>query len=353
MVRRSLRSRGGFTLVELLVVIAIIGVLIALLLPAVQMAREAARRSQCSNNLKQIVLASHNYHDTHNAFPISTSWKDNAVPGVGELTTCFSAKFRLMPYLEQNTIYERTRQYGQAGSIDGGPFSQGWAANWNTHLSVKLPVLNCPSAPLQNRNGVANCTYAINMGTPWNSHGVQVGDGNIDNTGNRPGLHNGFSAAKAQDAWASDPEVTFGNIPDGSSNTAAFSEFVPDNAGRVPKYAMYQWAGGAFTAQVRQSCLAQSAIENDRGNFRGSTWSWGSHLVGEFYGHTMMPNEKSCWSYRGDWEGDSLAAANSGHPAGVNVARADGSVTFVPNGVNNFVWWAFGTRNVGEAEKTP
>ena len=350
MVRRSSpRSRQGFTLVELLVVIAIIGVLIALLLPAVQMAREAARRSQCSNNLKQIILATHNYHDTHNAFPISTTWKDNSLAGEGYLTSCFSSKFRIMPYLEQNNLYERTNVNGPQGN----PFSHGWGGNFNLHLSVRLPILNCPSSPLVNRSGVGNCTYAINMGTPWNSHGVQVGNGNIDSSGNRPGLHNGFSSARAQDAWASDPVVTFGTMPDGASNTAAFSEFVPDNAGRVPKYAMYQWAGGAFTAQVRQSCRAQSAVENDRGNLRGSTWSWGSQLCGEFYGHTMMPNERSCWSYRGDWEGDSLAAANSGHPAGVNVARADGSVTFVTNTVNNFVWWAFGTRNAGESEAAP
>jgi len=342
------RSRRGFTLVELLVVIAIIGVLIALLLPAVQMAREAARRSQCSNNLKQIVLASHNYHDTHNAFPVSVGWKPDVVNGPGATRSAFGAKFRLLPYLEQNTLYERTDQ----ATPNALPFTHGWDGNFNTHLSIKLPIFNCPSAPLQTKNGIANHTYAINAGTSHNNHVLGT-----TGTLNTAGLHNGFASWNGGPVtgWdGDDPVVTFGTMPDGSSNTAAFSEFVPANGARNPKYATYTWAAGNNTAEVRNSCLAQSEIQGwDGGTYRGSTWSWGTCNPGEFYQHVMMPNEKSCLSYNSDWGADTIFAANSGHPAGVNVARADGSVTFVPNGVNNFVWWAFGTRNVGEAEKTP
>ena len=332
--------RRGFTLVELLVVIAIIGVLIALLLPAVQMAREAARRSQCSNNLKQISLATHNYHDTHNSFPISIAWKRNEINGPGEIRSCFSSKWFLLPYIEQNNLYERT-------NIHTGCFTNGWGAQYNTHLSVRLPIFNCPSQPNSIAAGVANFTYAINQGTSHYNHATGT-------TGQmaEPGKHNGFAAQKSQDNWSSDPNTTFGTMPDGSSTTASFSEFVLDVGPRQPRYMTYSWAGGNNTADVRRACLAQSG-GNDRYEMRGRSWSWGGHLGGEFYGHTMLPNEKSCHSYRGDWEGDVLMTASSGHPAGVNVARADGSVTFVPNTVNQFVWWAFGTRNGGEAEATP
>jgi prepilin-type N-terminal cleavage/methylation domain-containing protein len=95
-------SRGAFTLIELLVVIAIIAVLIALLLPAVQQAREAARRTQCKNNLKQIGLAMHNYHDTYNLFPISIGWNPN-----GSQNGNFSDKVFMLPYLDRVAEYNQ------------------------------------------------------------------------------------------------------------------------------------------------------------------------------------------------------------------------------------------------------
>lgn len=340
MVKVIRRRTGGFTLVELLVVIAIIGILIALLLPAVQMAREAARRSQCGNNLKQIVLATHNYHDTHGAFPTSTSWARDGLPDPRDIINCWSSKFRLLPYIEQNNLYERT-------NLLQGPYTNGWGNQYNAHLSVRLPIFNCPSQPYTINGGQANFTYAINQGT---SHY------NPDNTTptatasyNR---HNGFAAQNSQSVGSSDAPVTFGTMPDGSSNTAAFSEFVLDIGTRDLNSIVYSWAGGNSTLEVRNSCLAQSGY-SDRQEMRGRGWSWGGHLGGEFYSHVMLPKEKSCHSFAGDWEADVCMAANSGHPDGVNVARADGSVTFVSKTVDKYSWWAFGTRIGREPNKTP
>ena len=124
------RRRGGFTLIELLVVIAIIAVLIALLLPAVQQAREAARRSQCKNNLKQIGLAFHNFHDTFNHFATS-----NRPPGTG--TKRIAGLTRLLPYLDQQNIYniyDQTLQWSDTN------------ANQRLAVSSPIPTLNCPSS---------------------------------------------------------------------------------------------------------------------------------------------------------------------------------------------------------------
>src|SRR5437868_1405501 len=98
-------NRRGFTLIELLVVIAIIGVLVALLLPAVQSAREAARRSQCSNNLKQIGVALHNYHSAHDVFPLGSSYQPYAPPATSNGWDCWSAQALMLPFMEQNAIY--------------------------------------------------------------------------------------------------------------------------------------------------------------------------------------------------------------------------------------------------------
>jgi len=128
--RKSIVARG-FTLVELLVVIAIIGILIALLLPAVQAAREAARRAQCTNNMKQLVLALHTYHDSYNAFPARQAGT-GTIPS-GGLRLRMSAYVALAPYYEQKSLYDQCIQANSAPWSD-----QPW---WN----AIIPTLSCPS----------------------------------------------------------------------------------------------------------------------------------------------------------------------------------------------------------------
>ncbi|MFG0262072.1 MAG: DUF1559 domain-containing protein [Novipirellula sp. JB048] len=135
---RSISAKRGFTLVELLVVIAIIGVLVGLLLPAVQAAREAARRMQCSNNLKQMGLALHNYHDTFRAFPPGSRSHPTIVPRNNHGTNWRTS---ILAFLEQSSLYEKLNF--ETGSFSGSSFSGG-----NEVLSgLVVPVYKCPSSP--------------------------------------------------------------------------------------------------------------------------------------------------------------------------------------------------------------
>src|SRR5258706_7203746 len=141
----SIMSRRGFTLIELLVVIAIIAVLIALLLPAVQAAREAARRSQCVNNLKQIGLALHNYHSSTNALPPAGQRGGNANPREQSHRQSYSMKVHLLPYLEQTTVFNSLNMNIWPGPVGaGGDRGIGRPMNF-TPCVVKVNTVLCPS----------------------------------------------------------------------------------------------------------------------------------------------------------------------------------------------------------------
>ncbi len=167
--------RHGFTLVELLVMIAIIGILIALLLPAVQAAREAARRSQCTNNLKQLALAMHNYHDTHNIFP-RNAYGCSAFGWNG--WECFSANIMILPYIEQGPLYDQFRP-APAG---------GWGRYHSLMKNSRLAVFICPTnGPYPNPNynywAGPGANYAWCSGssiyTAWNNASNQNGMFNV------------------------------------------------------------------------------------------------------------------------------------------------------------------------------
>ncbi len=356
---RFLRKRLGFTLVELLVVIAIIGILVALLLPAVQAAREAARRMSCTNNMKQIALAQHNYHDTYKTFATASSWQK----GPDSRAQSWSEKVMLLPFLEQQPAYDRTN-WAQA------PYDPwGWHGNQNIQTqSTKLSVFNCPSNPTEHQSGRANFTYAVNTGT--SNHPPHQNDNN-PNTNIPRG--NGMVAFMRYDnrfplgdtrRHPNDPMVKFASVTDGTANTALYSEFVISDTNkrnrseaRQHRYQVVNhWSNGNNTAARRQDCLRQGAnFDNDRWRMRGAGWAWSFMGAGNGYNHTMMPNEVSCHIFNGgdDWYGRNMMSASSEHPGAVNVALADGSVRGVADTVSQDIWWALGTRNGGEAVGLP
>lgn len=327
--------RSAFTLIELLVVIAIIAVLVALLLPAVQQAREAARRSQCKNNLKQIGLAMHNYHDVYNMFPIMVGWS----PITEDQKTAFSDKVMFLPMIDQAPNYNLT-------NWNNFPYdSLGWFGNSNIQQSVRLPVFNCPSQPYTISGGQANFTYAINCGVI----GVYNGQTTTSNT-QRTGLSS--NQGKGWSGWvACDDTVSMGKITDGSSNTCMYAEFVIDGGGTPAKWQVHTWAGDSWTnspAQIRAACLAQSGLSG-RQPERGASWAWAFVGVGSTYTHTMAPNDQSCHGDAGcDWCNYGLMAAGSMHTGGAQVCMADGSVRFVNQSLNYATWLALGTRASGD-----
>jgi prepilin-type N-terminal cleavage/methylation domain-containing protein len=336
------RRPRGFTLVELLVVIAIIGILIALLLPAVQAAREAARRSSCTNNLKQLGLALHNYHDVRHVFPSQLT--DNVYG--------FSTVARLLPYVEQSNLqnlidFRLPLAVGSGGSQVLNP-AHAQAAG------TIVPLLRCPS---DGQNDIFT-GYSVPAGL-WFAGGNYV-------VCTGTGVNKTYDTRVATDGmfwWNS--STGFRDMIDGSSNTAVFSESLLglgfDTTGPTPKDPKRQYGsypsgtlgnpGQGFTGGFPDNpdlCAAASAVSKWSGKRCGS-WIWGQEYFATFCTYAppnfLCPNKLSpdLARYAYGWYD-----ARSQHPGGVNVGLGDGSIRFVSDTVNLPIWRALGTRAGGE-----
>jgi prepilin-type N-terminal cleavage/methylation domain-containing protein/prepilin-type processing-associated H-X9-DG protein len=354
--RRALTKRRGFTLIELLVVIAIIAVLIALLLPAVQAAREAARRSQCVNNLKQLGLAVANYESGNSALPPH---------GMNQPTAKmndFSMKTRLLPYMEQQQIFNAFNQ-----SFDFNDWSNPTAGANN------LAVFLCPS----DNNKV------MRAGTSYN--GRDFGDTNYyNNLGTLISLNGGLLDGPAYIMGSVyGPVVTLASVTDGTSNTAIFSENLMGNSSN----GTYPVSGpgtpgngsiwimsvgittttpanpnkgslGANLAYISQT-YCQSSKSLSTFSTQGFAWASSGNGEGGGYSHVNTPNKKNCWGSNQNSVSPNAAAGNqhqwgnmltakSNHPGGVNMLFLDGSVKFIKNSVDPGTYGAIGTRAGGE-----
>jgi len=312
--------KRGFTLVELLVVIAIIGVLVALLLPAVQSAREAARRTQCSNNLKQVILATTNYADVYRGtFP------------VGEYSCCWGTWLvALLPYVEQKALYDNYKFFGAINASGGNPDgTTRYGGSQNLPVTrTQIQAYTCTSdSTVANPgifNGITFHNYVANHGSTTLQRQATFGttiNGQPNKFKGAPFIFVGSSTSNPQFVRQSD-------ILDGMSNTLAFSETVQGHANDLRGFA---W------------------------------WNGGSHFETFLPPNTSQPDIlesidycKPADTYNPPCAGPTSSnpeniAARSRHPSGVMAAMCDGSVRFVPNTVNLDSWRAASTAAGREA----
>jgi prepilin-type N-terminal cleavage/methylation domain-containing protein/prepilin-type processing-associated H-X9-DG protein len=298
-------TRRGFTLIELLVVIAIIAILIALLLPAVQKVRESAARTQCQNNLKQIGLALHNYHDTNKKMP----------PGIDAKK--FAAQAHLLPHLEQANVH-KTINFNVNADNAANAIPKGQA----------LTVFLCPSDPQAlPPAGWSGNNYIFNYGSDilWQQ------------TSTRGIFFFGGLSTR------------FADITDGTSNTAAFCERrLGDfsNAVSTEKTDLFQPPTPPSNADqavtICQGIDPSNLALQWRSDY-GGYWIQGWHMT--MYTHAGPPNSRSCGFPVNQ---TMIMVANSGHTGGVNLLLCDGSVRFAPDSISLATWRAVGTRDGGE-----
>jgi prepilin-type N-terminal cleavage/methylation domain-containing protein/prepilin-type processing-associated H-X9-DG protein len=314
-----MRNRRAFTLIELLVVIAIIAVLLALLVPAVQKVREAAARTQCANNLRQIGLALHHHHATYQRFP----------PGRGTPTpSIFSAHAYLLPYLEQEPLYRQINFTLAPADFTIPTMTYSGAANLPA-ASTLLPTFLCPSDPTVGRVpslAYAGTNYAANAGTGLLAYG---------------------SLTQADGVFFLGSKIRIADILDGASNTAAFSERpLANGSASDPSLAILELPGGADATDAACNDPASGTWNLERG---------GKWIVGNYgntlYNHSMPPNA-TAWDCMNQQQQKARMPARSRHASGVNLLLCDGSVVLFAAS-DSTVWRALGSRAGGESIVAP
>lgn len=306
--------RRAFTLVELLVVIAIIGVLVGLLLPAVQAAREAARRMQCSNNLKQMGLAAHNYLDTHKALP------------TGEYLCCWGTwMLQLLPFMEQGNMFAQYQFNGMMVDFGAGT-RYGSAVNLPV-TRIQMASFSCPSdsntAASNNYNGITFHNYVANHGNT--TLGRKTPHGTTST-----GAPNIFGNAPFRFVGPNDKpqNMKLADLADGTSNTLLFSETVQGVGGDLRGFAW--WNGGAhFSTYLAPNSNAPDVLENIA-YCRGIPGAAGYN-----------PRNPPCAAPTTAFP--SSIAARSRHVGGVQAGMGDGSVQFISNSINLDTWRALST----------
>jgi prepilin-type N-terminal cleavage/methylation domain-containing protein len=312
-------KKHGFTLVELLVVIAIIGVLVALLLPAVQNARESARRAQCSNNLRQVGLATTQYADTYKgAFP------------VGEYSCCWGTWLvALLPYIEQKALFDQYKYFGAVQNQAGNALSQSdsttrYSGSQNLPVTrIQIQAYSCPSDSVTASPGIISGitfhNYVGNHGSTTLARTATFGT----MLNGQPNKFKGAPFIKV-DTWSSNPQVVrLNDVLDGLSNTLAFSETVQGHANDLRGFAW--WNGGShFEALLAPNSSQPDVLES--ASYCVTSDSYNPPCTGAT---TANP---------------SSIAARSRHPLGVMVALCDGSVRFVQNSINLDIWRGLSTN---------
>ena len=304
-------SRRGFTLIELLVVIAIIAILIALLLPAVQQAREAARRTQCKNNLKQVALALHNYHDTHNVFPFGTISRINGVaPAPGTSNTRQNWFHMTLPFIEQANLYAAISPRIEANVFPG---------SWPEATTI-IAAFMCPSDP-ENPKTVQQGFHGNYLPVHGSSHA---------------GANNSFAITDGMFYPLSRTKLT--DIKDGTSNTAMIGEI------RLQKDSLPALGVGNVVCGGTHD-LRGRYYNTHHGNATVTTLRPPNTPVGDVAQYCNGTPQVPC---RQCSSGLTETHMRSWHTGGVQIALADGSIRFISDNIDTTTFQGVGTIRSGE-----
>lgn len=340
-------SRRGFTLIELLVVIAIIGVLISLLVPAVQKVREAASRIECANNLKQIGIAIHSYYESHKRFPVGKGHSyTSTVPGA-KVYARWSVHSQILPFLEQQPLYN---------SIDFNfpPETPGMGST----LINFMPAYQNP-----NRENAAACRTAVK--------GFLCPSDPAQPPADWPGQNNYYASqglsflcdlSEAQPSTLvpnANPDgvfyylsdVGFNKLTDGSSQTAMFSEKKRGMGSPHPDLDMFIMPNQTTLNGTFQTCTSLNpATTPPLTSKQGFSWVMGE-MCCTTYNHVSPPNTRTCAApnFPGNMSNMAMQVPPSSyHTGGVNLLMCDGSVHFIVNSIDLTTWRGLGTRGGNE-----
>ncbi len=382
-----MRRRNGFTLIELLVVIAIIGVLISLLLPAVQKIREAANRMSCTNNLKQIALAAHNFHDTYKRFPVGCymPYAMDGGPNVGgfyhltqDITFPFGPNWAvyLLPFIEQGNLYNQIDVTKYPGvTLPANIYN--WAAydrSWRVIRGQPVKIYLCPSdgynqQPYNDPSGVdappevgwARGNYAGTRGFTDSDHSTDGVNCLLNNPFDGTGSDGVVPGNPANPPLSKGPIFFFSttgrngtriaDIVDGTSSTIMFNEV---RAGLSPLDSRGVWAMGHPGSSTTEAGRNYNPTPNNRlDSPDGQTYGDELQNCYKFWYYGLGAQQAmGCFP---NTTGDQMnsAMARSLHPGGVNAAYADGSVHFIKDSIDQYTWCILQSKNDGQVITDP